>query len=190
MGVLTVGQLLHKFVLDIVMLSSKRMMNDECVRSFPPQQTCDRMNFTKTSRRLIVPMQDAEHLDGWSDWWRGTLKQVIRPHVWYFVAHNCENAFSGRMKLKFELEAKQEDDSHFSAELVGMPWVYAFKLLLFGVGIMYFIHLLRLCQEKRKERRRRVVGSREHNLCISRPTVCTTSMACVNSTALWRTSIP
>ncbi|CAD7951464.1 unnamed protein product [Amoebophrya sp. A120] len=110
-----------------------------------------------------LPVSPSEQ--GWSMWEKGALKQVIRPHVWYFVVHNCDSqadkdgmtdqtsnplshAYVGpnggapaqtRIKFRFQFEAKQHDGSHFSKELDGMLWVYFAKLMLFGVyGLHYF----------------------------------------------------
>ncbi|CAD7922450.1 unnamed protein product [Amoebophrya sp. A25] len=116
---------------------------------------CDYMKYAKTTRDVSVP---GGMTPDWSGWEKGGLKQVIRPHVWYFVASDCPGegqewtgesqiGQAGQLKLRFQFEAKQHDGSHFSKEMDGMLTVYMFKLLLFGC---YGVHYVRLCVAHRQ----------------------------------------
>mmetsp|Transcript_118667 Transcript_118667/g.369706 ORF Transcript_118667/g.369706 Transcript_118667/m.369706 type:complete len:436 (+) Transcript_118667:158-1465(+) len=59
----------------------------------------------------------------WGPRMNGSVKQIIRPHVWYFTVSVCNTTqdFDRSYKIKFEFTAQQEDTSHFSYEQKWFP---------------------------------------------------------------------
>merc|ERR1719188_2604331 len=100
------------------------------------EPVCKRVKYAKAKRDIRL---DGSLSPTWTEWHRGGLKQVVRPHVWYFVLHNCgSDSIKEKARIKFEFEAVQHDGSHFSAENEGMIFVHGIKLAIFGLYSYYF----------------------------------------------------
>eukprot|EP00933_Yihiella_yeosuensis_P022712 TRINITY_DN17833_c0_g1_i1.p1 TRINITY_DN17833_c0_g1~~TRINITY_DN17833_c0_g1_i1.p1 ORF type:complete len:483 (+),score=54.33 TRINITY_DN17833_c0_g1_i1:97-1545(+) len=52
----------------------------------------------------------------WGDWASSTVKQVVRPHVWYYSINDCTSSLVGGQRFIVQFEALQPDGSHFSIE--------------------------------------------------------------------------
>jgi len=53
----------------------------------------------------------------WGEFNNGTIKQTVRPHVWFFALSSCGSELDARtLTLMLEIEARQASGSHFSVE--------------------------------------------------------------------------
>lgn len=74
---------------------------------------CNRSHLAKRSRSVIVGRRGE-----WGPWSNGSVRQNVRPHVWYFAISACNQTepWDRGYKIKFEFAAQQPDTSHFSYE--------------------------------------------------------------------------
>eukprot|EP00397_Hematodinium_sp_SG-2012_P014714 GEMP01014970.1.p1 GENE.GEMP01014970.1~~GEMP01014970.1.p1 ORF type:complete len:422 (+),score=50.43 GEMP01014970.1:47-1312(+) len=77
----------------------------------------------------------------WSDWFAGTVRQSIRPHVWYFAIDDCASHLDQLTRIRFEFKAEQPNGSQFSVEMQGMLPVMVIKALLGTIFIIYYVSL-------------------------------------------------
>jgi len=69
------------------------------------------------------------------DWISGTVSQTVRPHIWYFVLHDCNSTLQNfTHRLKFEYKANQAGGSEFSIEL---RWMFPVNVV-FLMGFTIF----------------------------------------------------
>jgi len=94
---------------------------------------CDRLSMSRQSRDIWV-----DHTGNWSQWVNGTLRQAVRPHIWYFVIHDCGNALQNfTHRLRFEIHFQQDDKSEFSIEMRWMLTMNVVCLLSFSVFVTF-----------------------------------------------------
>lgn len=93
---------------------------------------CDeRASALKSMSLSIDPMGN------WSSWVNTSLHQTQKPHLWYFVVHDCDgslDSFSHRFQVEFHAT---QDDSEFSFEMRGVFFVNVTYFLMFSVYIYY-----------------------------------------------------
>lgn len=83
---------------------------------------CKRKERMRHARELKV-----QSSGNWSEWVHGTLRQTVRPHIWYFALSDCNASLQNfTHRFRFEFKALQEDESHFSIE---MRWMLSVNLL-------------------------------------------------------------
>lgn len=94
-------------------------------------------------------MWGATRLDEWSQWFNGTVKQSIRPHVWFFALSMCdsdqfssEEEYNMTIRVRFEFRASQPDLSEFSIEMRRVPTMNALNLAVLTV---FFVVVSRRC---------------------------------------------
>lgn len=94
---------------------------------------CARGELARQSRDITV-----NQAGEWGDWVSGNLHQSVRPHIWYFALHDCDNSLQNfTHRLKFEFTAKQDDESEFSIE---MRYMLAANLIcLFGFSAFGYV---------------------------------------------------
>ena len=94
---------------------------------------CNRTTHRRTTASVDLPVNGE-----WSKWVTGSLSQSIRPHVWYFAAHDCSNNLPVSTRIKFEFMASQEDGSQFSSEQTGTPFILGMQFVLYGIFTYFF----------------------------------------------------
>jgi len=100
---------------------------------------CERKILSKRERDCIVGPEGE-----WGPWCEGTVRQSVRPHVWYFAVSVCNLAdvYSRTYRIDFEFEAKQPDASHFSYE---QKWfLLGNKLGLLGFTAFMLFYILKV----------------------------------------------
>lgn len=99
---------------------------------------CQRHTAARTIRNLVVDKEGK-----WGPWLNGTVRQSIRPHVWFVAVSECNNSHgmpSSRHTLEFEFLARQENGSHFGVE---MHWMLESNLI-FLIGFTLFLYRFRV----------------------------------------------
>jgi hypothetical protein len=82
--------------------------------------SCSERN-SKARKTWSDSSEDFPDRGTWSEWKDGTINQNIRPHIWYFVASQCnENQIMAPLHLEYEIHMTQHDGSEFSVEMQGM----------------------------------------------------------------------
>mmetsp|Transcript_9900 Transcript_9900/g.22170 ORF Transcript_9900/g.22170 Transcript_9900/m.22170 type:complete len:452 (+) Transcript_9900:48-1403(+) len=96
------------------------------------KEPCNATNLTRHKRVLTVDSSGE-----WSPWVNGSLKQTVRPHIWYFALSDCKFTLQNYThRLKYEFHAIQESGSEFSVEMRAMLGTNLLNLLLF-TGFFY-----------------------------------------------------
>lgn len=119
--------------------------------------TCATMHTARIDHTVQIP------LDGeWSHWMHGTVHQVVRPHIWYFLADDCRGVLTENIAnelgvpvhdmkplvLRWEAEIVQPSGSHFSYELLGTFPVSIFHIFCYA-GILCFVAIREIREMKR-----------------------------------------
>mmetsp|Transcript_36608 Transcript_36608/g.85844 ORF Transcript_36608/g.85844 Transcript_36608/m.85844 type:complete len:444 (-) Transcript_36608:232-1563(-) len=95
---------------------------------------CERQKRAKQVRNISIGPGA-----NWTEWSQGTLSQNIRPHIWYFVISDCQQALANfTHRLKFEFHAQQPNGSEFSVEMRGMLLANVLFLASFVVFLHWF----------------------------------------------------
>jgi len=86
--------------------------------------------------RTIAPGDFGE----WGKWVNGTLRQSVRPHIWYFAISDCKQSLTDDQLYKFEVEfeARQQGGSEFSIEAAWSLATHALMLAGFTVFLFFF----------------------------------------------------
>lgn len=96
---------------------------------------CKRPKFLRERKHVeLLPASGTTGSWGeWGSWTDGAVKNVIRPHVWYFVLSDCEDRLVRNVthRLKFEIRMTQEEGSELSAEMAWTPELTSLALLAF-----------------------------------------------------------
>lgn len=101
--------------------------------------TCNRSHLSRAKLEV-----DLDHTGQWGPWLNGTVKQSIRPHVWYFVLNECHHKLQNfTHRIRFETRMFQPDGSHFSIELRGMLSLHLVMLAIFTALMVKYIAVCR-----------------------------------------------
>jgi len=121
-------------------LEMETYLDEEWPLAETVEYRCDRKQHARRVRNVNVGPAGI-----WGSWANGTIRQNVRPHVWYFAISDCNRTLkNGTYTFQFELEAKQEGGSHFSVELQWAP--IANLLSLLGCSAFLFSFWRRSCR--------------------------------------------
>ena len=103
------------------------------------QATCSqKVGISKNNITLEVPLNG-----DWSDSIMGTMVQRSRTHFWYFTISACE--IKEKQRIKIEMKFLNADESEFSAEDLGLQYVYPIILVIYFFALSG--NLLRLIRK-------------------------------------------
>mmetsp|Transcript_8964 Transcript_8964/g.16147 ORF Transcript_8964/g.16147 Transcript_8964/m.16147 type:complete len:437 (+) Transcript_8964:48-1358(+) len=95
---------------------------------------CNASSLTRHKRTLTVDPSGE-----WSPWVTGSLKQSVRPHIWYFALSDCKYALQNYThRIRYEFHAVQEGGSEFSVEMRYMLTANVLNLLGFSAFFYFF----------------------------------------------------
>lgn len=108
--------------------------------------TCDDLHRSRARTPVLIPLTSS-----WSDWVSGNVRQVVRPHVWYFLADDCLGTLSQSLatalslppekirtlKIGWEAVMTQQSGSHFSHEYRGSSYVTLFHIVCYAIVLYY-----------------------------------------------------
>jgi hypothetical protein len=96
------------------------------VESLP---ACQRAVHGPSRRTLNI---DLPATGEWGWWWRGSVIQVVRPHIWYFALSSCNQRYSqnNTLIIDYEIHFQQGDGSEFSFEMRYMLFANAAAVLI------------------------------------------------------------
>jgi len=77
----------------------------------------------------------------WGWWWRGSVIQVVRPHIWYFALSSCNQLHMQNITfiIDYELHLQQADGSEFSLEIRYMLPANVAALLAFSAFAIGYV---------------------------------------------------
>lgn len=123
-----------KSIPDAAGLNLEVYVDDKWPTAESTPDVCDRKQYANQVLNVTLGPSD-----NWTEWIDGTLNQVVRPHIWYFVLSDCNNALPNfTHRLKFEFHALQASGSEFSVEMKGMLFANVIFLICFSVFIYFF----------------------------------------------------
>lgn len=99
------------------------------VESLP---ACQRAARGPSRRTLSI---DLPATGEWGWWWRGSVNQVVRPHIWYFALSSCNqrHTLNHTFIIDYEIHLTQGDSSEFSLEMRYMLPAHAVAALAFSL---------------------------------------------------------
>jgi len=119
-------------------LSLEFYLDEDWVLAEAKKDVCQRHTQARTKRQAGVDKSGA-----WGPWINGTVRQTVRPHVWFIAISECNSSHgmpSSRHTLEFEFVARQENGSHFG---VDMHWMLESNLI-FLIGFTFFLYRFRV----------------------------------------------
>jgi len=120
---------------DTVPLQIAIYLDDDWNAAMNAKECKDKLIYSRMNLTVFVPTSGS-----FSQVVRGELKQTVRTHVWFFVVHDCDKNlakyYTAGNRLKWELEVRNSDGSHFSEEENGMILP---QLLIMGIIIGFFV---------------------------------------------------
>jgi len=124
-----------KSIVDTTQIHLNVFLDEDWEKVEARDDLCTRHDLARETQDLMV-----DKAGEWGTWVNGSLHQSVRPHIWYFAVHDCDNALQNfTHRLKFEFHANQEDASEFSIEMQHMLSINLFGLFGFSVFGYVFV---------------------------------------------------
>jgi len=102
---------------------------------------------SEAAETLAKSRRSVKAAHGWGPWIRGSVRQNVRPHIWYFALSGCGWQANSTFTVDYELRLRQADGSELSFELRHMPLVTLLSVVCLSVFLAVFA---RRCRDVRQ----------------------------------------
>eukprot|EP00451_Oxyrrhis_marina_P040690 CAMPEP_0204394586 /NCGR_PEP_ID=MMETSP0469-20131031/62911_1 /ASSEMBLY_ACC=CAM_ASM_000384 /TAXON_ID=2969 /ORGANISM="Oxyrrhis marina" /LENGTH=424 /DNA_ID=CAMNT_0051388695 /DNA_START=15 /DNA_END=1289 /DNA_ORIENTATION=- len=107
------------------------------------KKNCEKSAMRNVKHEVSLPTKGE-----WSEWINGTLRQTMRPHVWYFAVADCgESKLLSATRIRYEFMAWQEDGTEFSVEQDTVLLMHLAEVCLLAAFSFFYITLCKKYME-------------------------------------------
>jgi hypothetical protein len=95
------------------------------------ENDCDRAKKARKTKSIELSPSG-----NWSEWERGSVRQTMRPHIWYYALSDCNGTLrNSTHRIKWEMQFEQEGGSEFSVE---MRWMLPANIIFLAGFTLFF----------------------------------------------------